>query len=297
MIPLLQSLRPKQWIKNVLVFAALLFSLNADHSDLLLRSVWAFLLFCTASSSIYLINDTLDINQDRQHPVKSKRPIASGNVPLPAAWTAALFLFLGSVVLGYILAPTFALTLLIYVVLQLLYSTRLKHVVIVDVMIIAAGFVLRAIAGGVAINVLISHWLLTCTFLLALFLGFGKRRHELVLMEGGAANHRRVLDEYSPYFLDQMMGVVTASTVIVYILYTTSQDVVARFGTVNLIYTVPFALYGIFRYLYLVHKKDRGGDPTALLFDDRPLQLAIALWAVAVVLILYHSNITALFVH
>lgn len=292
MIPLLLSLRPKQWIKNLLVFAALLFSLNADHSDLVLRSVWAFLLFCAASSSIYLVNDILDVNQDRLHPVKSLRPIASGKIPLAVAWVAALILFLGTAALGYMLAPAFALTVLVYVVLQLLYSTRLKHVVILDVMMIAAGFVLRAMAGAFAIHVSISQWLLVCTFLLALFLGFGKRRHELLLMEGDATNHRKVLGDYSPYFLDQMIAVVTASTVIVYILYTTSVEVTSRFGTANLIYTIPFVLFGIFRYLFLIHKKEQGGDPTTTLLDDRPLIVAIALWAVAVFIILYHASLT-----
>lgn len=292
MIPLLQSLRPKQWIKNLLVFAALLFSLNADRTDPLLRTVWAFVLFCAAASSIYLVNDILDRENDRQHPIKSLRPIASGKVPLAVAWGAATALFLGSIVLGYVLAPAYALTILIYVALQLLYSTRLKHLVILDVMVIAAGFVLRAIAGAVVIDVQISHWLLVCTFLLALFLGFGKRRHELSLMEEGAANHRRVLGDYSPYFLDQMIAVVTASTLIVYILYTTSAEVTARFGTTNLIYTIPFVLYGIFRYLYLIHKKERGGDPTAILYDDKPLIAAISLWAITVIVILYHASLT-----
>lgn len=291
MIPLLQSLRPKQWIKNLLVFAALLFSLNIFHADLTLRAVYAFLLFCAASSSIYLVNDILDVANDRLHPVKSLRPIASGRVGLGTAWILSLILAAAAIGVGYVLDPRFSIVVALYIVLQLVYSKFLKHLVILDVMVIAVGFVLRAMAGAYAINVPISQWLLVCTFLLALFLGFGKRRHELLLMEDGAANHRKVLGDYSAYFLDQMIAVVTASTLIVYILYTTSAEVTARFGTTNLIYTIPFVLYGIFRYLFLIHKKDRGGDPTTTLLDDTPLIAALVAWAITVVIILYHASV------
>lgn len=289
MTPLLLALRPKQWVKNLLIFAAVLFSLHFRDTHLLLRVLIGFVAYCATSSAVYVMNDVIDLQSDRQHPVKSLRPIASGQVSPNTAIGVAVVLLIAALGTAWWLEHTFFFLLLGYLVLQLVYSTTLKHMVFLDVMAIATGFVLRAIGGAFIIHVEFSHWLIICTFLLALFLGFGKRRHELTLMTDDAHMHRRVLGDYSPYLLDQMIGVVTASTLIVYILYTTSAEVQQHFGTINLIYTVPFVLYGIFRYLLLIHQKDRGGDPTKTLLDDHPLQVAIVAWVAAVLLILYPS--------
>jgi 4-hydroxybenzoate polyprenyltransferase len=286
---LFESIRPKQWIKNLIVFAALIFSLNVFHATLVLRSFLAFFLFCIASSAVYLFNDILDIKQDRLHPLKSQRPIASGRFLISHAIRWSIIFLLVAVVGGFLFNTRFGWVILTYLTLQYFYSRHFKHVVILDVMIIAIGFVLRAIAGAFVIDVEISFWLLITTFLLALFLGFGKRRHEITILNDQANAHRAVLSDYSPIFLDQMISIVTASTVIVYMLYTTSEEAIVRFGSHKLIYTIPFVLYGIFRYLYLIHKKDRGGDPSKTLLTDLPLLIDVALWVLAVVAIIYHS--------
>ncbi|MFQ6109857.1 MAG: decaprenyl-phosphate phosphoribosyltransferase [Candidatus Aminicenantales bacterium] len=284
---ILKSTRPQQWIKNLFIFAALIFSQNILNLPLLLKTLGAFVAFCFLSSSLYILNDLRDVEEDRHHPLKSQRPIASGRLKKRTA--ISFLIVLGAA--GFLLASTlnlyFFLAALIYFLLQVAYSFRLKHVVILDVFIIAAGFLIRVVAGGLAIEVDISHWLLICTALLALFLSMSKRRHELCLLEEKAVSHRSILREYNPYLLDQMIGVVTASTVVAYSLYTVSEETVAKFGTNKLILTVPFVLYGIFRYLYLVHQKDEGGSPEILIIKDRPLLLDIFLWIVAVVLILY----------
>lgn len=239
------------------------------------------------SSSGYLINDLADLSEDRKHPIKSKRPIASGNLPKYIAIWCSIILVGLALPGGFWLSRTFGIILLGYFILELVYSLFLKHKVILDVFCIASGFIFRVLAGGVAIQVEISHWLLICTALIALFLGFGKRRHELVLLKEEAHHHRRVLTEYSPYFLDQMISVVTAATLIAYILYTQSADTIRKFGTDKLILTTPFVLYGIFRYLYLVHHKKEGGSPTKLLLTDLPLMINITLWALCAILIIY----------
>lgn len=288
--PLIISLRIKHWVKNLFVFAALLFSLQLFNLQLAERTLWAFAVFCVTASSIYLINDLLDLKSDRQHPIKSLRPIASGSISPSAALLSAFFLLALGIGFAFRLDNAVGLVVLAYAVMNILYSRFLKHWVIVDVMVVALGFVFRALAGAEAINVEFSSWLLLSTFLLALFLAFGKRRHELTLLNNNATNHRPVLDQYSSYFLDQMIAVVTASTVVVYILYATSKEITERFHTAGLVYTVPFVLYGIFRYLYLIHKKESGGDPTKTLLTDRPLLIDIALWTAVVVAILYFNN-------
>ncbi|MFH1171580.1 MAG: decaprenyl-phosphate phosphoribosyltransferase [bacterium] len=286
-----ESLRVKQWTKNLIVFAALIFSLNFFDTALLLRSFFAFALFCAAASGTYFLNDVLDREQDRQHPTKSLRPIASGRLSVQKALLVGFLLLLLSVAGSFLLTAWLGWTITGYLVLQFFYSKYLKRVVILDIMVIAFGFVLRAVAGAVAIDVAISHWLLVTTLLLALFLGFGKRRHELMLLQENANTHRPVLTDYSPYFLDQMIGIVTASTVIVYMLYTTSSEATAHFGGPKLLYTMPFVLYGIFRYLYLIHQKDHGGDPSKTLLTDPPLIIDIILWAAIVIILLYYSHI------
>jgi 4-hydroxybenzoate polyprenyltransferase len=247
----------------------------------------AFAIFCALSGAVYLFNDVADRDADRNHPLKRERPIASGQLPVSTAVATALLLGAGGVAAGFAVSVQFGVVAAAYLALQVLYSFALKHIVIVDVLMIAGGFVLRAIAGAVAVEVPIGHWLLICTTLLALFLALSKRRHELTLLAAGATEHRRILEEYSPYLLDQMIGVVTSSTLIAYTVYATSADTAARLGTGKLGLTIPFVLYGIFRYLYLVHQKRGGGSPAAMLLTDRPLLGCVALWAASVIALLY----------
>lgn len=284
---LLISLRPGQWTKNLLVFAGVLFGQRLLEPAAVARSVAAFVIFCALSGAVYLVNDIADREQDRLHPLKATRPIASGALSIGSAMAAAAVLcglaLAGSLAIGL----AFAGVAVAYVVLQALYSGPLKQIVIVDVLTLATGFVLRAIAGALAVDVAISHWLLVCTLLLALFIALAKRRHEIVLLAGDASNHRRILGEYSAYLLDQMISVVTASTLIAYIFYTVSPETQEKFGTPWLDLTIPFPLYGIFRYLYLVHRREGGGSPADLLLTDRPLLVCVALWAVCVATIIY----------
>jgi 4-hydroxybenzoate polyprenyltransferase len=283
---LLLSLRPAQWSKNLLVFAGLLFGRRLFDAASVLDAVSAFAVFCVLSGVVYLVNDIADRESDRQHPLKAQRPIASGALPVPIA--AGIACGAGGLAAAYAIGPAFAAVAAAYLVLQIMYSFPLKHIVIIDVLTIAVGFVLRAVGGAVAVHVEISHWLLVCTILLALFIALAKRRHEIVLLAGGAANHRPILGEYSAYLLDQMIGVVTASTLISYVFYTISPETQAKFGTAWLGLTIPFPLYGIFRYLYLVHQREGGGSPADLLLTDRPLLACVALWALTVALIIYH---------
>ena len=286
---LLISLRPRQWAKNLLVFAGLLFGLRLFDLTAVARASAAFGIFCLLSGVVYLINDIADRDSDRRHSFKARRPIASGALSVPAAVTSAVALGSVAMVGAFALSPRFFLVAALYLALLGLYSGPLKHIVIIDVLTIALGFVLRAVAGAVAVNVEISHWLLVCTILLALFISLAKRRHELLLLAEGAASHRPILGEYSPYLLDQMIAVVTASTLIAYVFYTISPETEQKFGTHWLGLTVPFPLYGIFRYLYLVHQREGGGNPADLLLTDRPLLVCVTLWALSVVLIIYHA--------
>jgi 4-hydroxybenzoate polyprenyltransferase len=284
---LLLSARPAQWSKNLLVFAGLLFGRRLFDGAAVIEAVSAFAVFCALSSVVYLVNDIADRESDRRHPLKAQRPIASGALGVPVAMAAALLIGAGALAAAYAVGPAFALVAATYLVLQVLYSFPLKHIVIIDVLTIAIGFVLRAVGGAVAVHVDFSHWLLVCTILLALFIALAKRRHELVLLSDGAVSHRPILGEYSPYLLDQMIGVVTASTLISYVFYTISPETQAKFGTAWLGLTIPFPLYGIFRYLYLVHQREGGGSPADLLLTDRPLLACVALWALTVALIIY----------
>jgi len=284
---LIISLRPDQWTKNLIVFAALIFAVKLlDPAALALASA-AFLIFCVLSGCVYLINDVSDREADRQHPLKRLRPIASGALGAGTALAWAVGLSVGALAAAYALRPLFALTAAAYLALFVWYTRSLKHVVILDVMSIAIGFVLRAVAGGLVIGVPISDWLLVCTILLALFLGLAKRRHEITMLADGASGHRRILEEYDPYLLDQMIAIVAAATLVVYIIYCASPETAERFGTPLLVLTTPFPIYGIFRYLYLVHRKHGGGSPSDLLLRDRPLLSCVALWGVAVVTIIY----------
>ncbi len=283
----LELLRPAQWSKNSVLFAALIFAkhlfIPADLAVVLL----GFVAFCALASGAYVMNDLRDCERDREHPLKSLRPLPSGRVRRGTALTLAVLLVGFGLGGAIALQPGFGALAALYFVLQVAYTYWLKEVVILDVMAIAAGFVIRAVAGGVVINVPVSPWLIICTFLLMMFLGFSKRRHELILLEGRATDHRASLKEYSPYFLDQMIAVVTASTVVAYAIYTASPEVREKLGTDKLYLTIPFVLFGIFRYLYLVHQREEGGNPTQLLLTDQPLLLDVLLWLVTAAVLLY----------
>jgi len=281
------SMRLQQWIKNLFLFAALVFSGNLFVVHDVVLVVEGFLLFSLASSAVYLFNDISDLENDKLHPVKSLRPLPSGKLRVGPALAGSILLAATGLLGGYLIRPQFSLVLILYLLINLLYSLKLKEIVILDVMTISAGFVLRVVAGAVLINVPTSEWLIICTLLLSLFLGFSKRRNELTVLEEQADIHRSVLAQYSPYFLDQMIGIVTASTVMSYALYTISEETVRKFGTNRLFYTVPFVLYGIFRYLYLVHKKEAGGNPARLALTDVPLLINISLWILTATIIIY----------
>src|SRR3982751_4900752 len=288
---LVRSLRPGQWTKNLIIFGGLLFGQRLFDLHSVLYATAGFGVFCVLSGVVYLVNDVADRETDRRHPIKQHRPIASGALPVPVALAAAAGLGALALAAAFWLRPAFGVIGSVYVALLAFYSGPLKHVVIIDVLTIAVGFVLRAAAGAVVIDVPISHWLLFLTILLALFLALSKRRHELVLLADGATSHRRILEEYTPYLLDQMIGVVTATTLMAYTIYTVSPETTQRFGTDWLGLTIPFPLYGIFRYLYLVHQKEGGGSPAEMLLNDRPLLLCVALWAMTTAAIIYAPDL------
>ena len=281
------SLRPDQWTKNLIVFAALIFAVKLLDPAALANASAAFLIFCALSGAVYLINDVSDRDADRQHPLKRMRPVAAGEISPGLALGFAVVLSAAAVTGSFALNRSFGMAAVAYLALQVLYTRSLKHIVVLDVMAIAIGFVLRAVAGGLVINVHISNWLLVCTMLGALFLGLAKRRHEITLLAAGAKGHRRILEEYDPYLLDQMIGVVAASTMVAYIIYCASPETHAYFGTEWLVLTTPFPIYGLFRYLYLVHRKEGGGSPSDMLLKDRPLLACVALWGIVVVMIIY----------
>lgn len=283
----LESLRPRQWTKNVLLLAGIVFGRRLFDLHALAEAGLAFVVFCVLSGVVYLLNDVADRDQDRGHPLKMHRPVASGALSVTAAVGIAGVLGVGGLAGAALLGWRFFALSATYVVMFALYSAYLKHFAIVDVLVIALGFVLRAAAGAVAVNVEISHWLLVCTFLLALFMALAKRRHELVLLADVASLHRRSLGEYEPGLLDQMIAITAAAALIAYVLYTTSSETELRFGTQLLGLTIPFPVYGIFRYLYLVHRRDGGGSPIDLLLLDRPLLACVTLWALLAVSIIY----------
>ena len=284
----LASLRPEQWSKNAFVFAGLLFGGRLTQGpQYLVAAAAAFAIFCGLSGAVYLINDLADRAADAEHPLKRRRPIAAGHLSPSTAVTGAALLALVSLGAAFAISRGLGLTGAAYLGLLALYSFWLKHVVILDVLAIAGGFVLRAVAGALAVNVSISPWLLICVTLLALFLGLSKRRHELTLLGVGAGVHRPILDAYSPYLLDQMISVVGAATLVAYSVYTTNSDTAARVGSSNLALTIPFVLYGVFRYLYLVHREAGGGSPAAMLVTDRPLLACVGLWGLTVGMMLY----------
>ena len=301
LLALLAALRPRQWTKNFAIFVGIVFAQRLLSFALFERVVVAFVAFCLASSSIYLLNDLLDLENDRQHPVKRHRPLASGN--LPTSWAIAamgiLLVACASLTVLIFFIPRghqadifaslggssllFAVTVAAYLVLMVLYSVRLKHVVLLDVFIIASGFVLRILAGAVVIPVSISPWLYLVTVLLSLFLALNKRRHELVLLQGDASNHRQILKEYSVPLLDQMITIVTAATIMAYSLYTFQGPT----GNSRLMVTIPLVLYGMFRYLYLVYMRMEGGSPEELLLRDRHMLGTVVLCTAIIIIVLY----------
>lgn len=283
---LFSAMRPKQWIKNGFIFVPLLFDRKLFDVRYFLATLAGFGLLCLISSAVYLINDLTDLEADRAHPVKRKRPLPSGRLPVGLATGAAVALPLVAIPLGYVLKPGFTAILATYLVMQIAYSFSLKHVVLIDVMIIAAGFLLRVASGVVLVDVVrFSPWLYIFTTMLALFMGFGKRRHELILLQEDANNHRAILDQYTIKLLDEMIVIVTATTILTYALYTFSAEGLPENHSMML--SVPFVIYGIFRYLYLIHVKGEGGAPDEIALRDRPLQAAVALWGITIVLVLY----------
>ncbi|MGO4731997.1 decaprenyl-phosphate phosphoribosyltransferase [Paenibacillus sp. 2KB_22] len=277
---LIRLLRPKQWTKNLLLFAALLFSFEEIRTETILATLLGFILFSLVAGCVYILNDFVDRDRDRQHPVKKYRPMASGQVNPSHALLFGIILLILSVGTAFIMNPLFGVLCIVYFLLNVSYSFVLKHLVILDMMTIAAGFVLRAIAGGVLIHVPFTPWFLICTMLLSLFLAIGKRRNELTLLEGNTGSHRKVLDNYSITLLDQFNTIVTTATIISYSLFTFTSD-----RTIHLMWTIPLVIYGMFRYLYLIHMKNQGGSPDRVLFEDKPILITVILYVISVVTI------------
>ena len=279
MLKYIKLLRVKQWIKNLFVFAGIIFSLHfTDFNNIILTSK-IFVTFCMIASAVYIINDSIDVEKDRNHPVNCKRPIASGEIGINEAILISILLLISSLISAYMINTKLFYIILSYFIMNLLYTFKLKQIVIIDVFIIAIGFVLRVLAGTVTINVNPSHWLLLCTFLLSLFLGFAKRRHELTLMGTDNEKSRVVLSKYSTYFLDQMLAVITPSVFLSYVLYTVDSETIAKYHGKQLIYTTPFVIYGIFRYQYLVYEK-KEGNPSKIVFQDISLIVNVVVWLV-----------------
>jgi len=280
-------MRPTQWPKNLFVLAPLVFGRLLGERQAILHGLLAVVAFCLASSAVYLINDIKDREEDRNHPLKRHRPLAAGTLGVPAAVAALVVLAGAAIALAVSLGTGFALILVGYLLLNVLYTGGLKHVVILDVMSISAGFVLRVLAGAAATAVQVSSWLLLCTIFLSLFLAFSKRRHEITLLAEGATSQRRVLHHYSAAFLDQMINVVTASSVVSYALYAVAPETVEKYHTQHLIYTLPMVLFGIFRYLYLMYQEPGERNPTEAILGDPPFLINLVLWGLAVVAIVY----------
>lgn len=283
---LIKTMRPKQWVKNVFIFAPLTFDVKLFNLYYLAKTMAGFVLLCLISGAVYIVNDLADIEQDRQHPEKCKRPLPSGQLSTRVALAAAVVMPLVGLPLGFLLDPIFGGLLTGYLLIQLAYSFWLKNIVIVDVMLVASGFILRVAAGVPLVKAeRFSPWLYICMMLLALLIGFGKRRHELVLLKENANMHRQSLQDYNLPLLDHIISIVTASTLLAYALYTFSAPNLPPNHTMML--TLPFVLYGIFRYLYLIHVKGMGGAPEEIALSDRPLQATVVLWGLSVIIVMY----------
>jgi len=285
---LFRSLRPGQWIKNGFVLIPLVFAKEVFHYLSVIRGVSAVAIFCLLTGAMYVFNDISDLDIDRTHPVKKRRPLAAGVISIQQAkWTAAILLFC-ALSWAAVLGKAFLTVVLIYAIVQVAYNYFLKEVVILDIFCVSSGFFLRVIGGAVVIDVTISNWLIICTISIAMFLTLGKRRSELTLLgQENAQKQRKVFFEYSPYLLDQMIGIITATTLLSYMLYCISPQTIIKFQTGHLIYTFPFVLYGIFRYLYLIHKRQQGGSPDRVLITDVPLLASVVLWGLCCLFIIY----------
>jgi 4-hydroxybenzoate polyprenyltransferase len=294
-VALFEALRPRQWTKNLLLFAVILFSQQMNQPDLVVRAVAGFVAFCLFAGATYVLNDLRDIEADRRHPRKRLRPIAAGRLPVPVAWGAVVVLFVMAIAIALWLGRGFTITALIYAVLNIAYTFALKSQVLVDVFVIALGFVLRAIAGvqllqAVSPDTEISPWLLVCTFFGALFLALAKRRRELMNAGDAAKGQRAVLDHYTPELLDALLTVSAAASLMGYALYTIWPSTVEKFGSEHMLYTVPFVAYGIFRYLYLLRSSEDAEDPSQVLLSDRPMLVCVVLYLLVVVAILYYAG-------
>ncbi len=279
-------MRPRQWLKNGLVFAALFFDRQAIDLESLLRTTAAFILLCMVSSAVYIMNDLVDIESDRQHPTKRRRPLAAGELSPTLAIIVAIVLAAAGLAAGFILSQALGWILLTYLVIQVAYTFYFKHVVLLDVIFVASGFILRVAAGVAVIHVeRFSPWLYVCTGLLALLIALGRRRHELSLLGLDAGNHRAILDEYNIDLIDRLIGIVAAAALVAYSLYTFMAEGLPDNNLMML--TIPFVLYGIFRYLFLLHVRHEGGAPEDIFISDRPMQLALFFWAVVVFFVLY----------
>jgi 4-hydroxybenzoate polyprenyltransferase len=285
---LIKTMRPRQWTKNVFIFAALVFDKQLFVVESFTRTLAGVILFCLISSCVYILNDIVDVKEDRKHPEKKKRPIPSGKLPIRVAWIVLIVLVVVTFILAGLLSPAFEAVIISYFIINIAYSKWLKHIPILDVLIIASGFVLRVHAGVTLIEVeRFSPWLYVLMTLLSLFLGFGKRRAELALLAHGAGSHRKVLDGYTLPLLDQYIMIVSSTTVVAYSLYTFSAPNLPENHSMML--TIPFVVYAIFRYLYLINVEDAGGTPEEILLTDRPFQFSMALWAIAVLAVFYLS--------
>ena len=284
---LMVTMRIKQWVKNLFIFAGIVFAGKLFHIELLLEVCTGFVLFGLAASSIYIFNDIHDLEHDKTHPVKKNRPLAAGLISIHRAYIIAIIGAVIAIIGAFVLDLRFFGIVICYLVINIAYTMKIKELVILDVMCIASGFVLRVFAGSLLSDASPSEWVIVCTITLSLFLGFSKRRQELALTGSKANSQRKVLGNYSIGFLDQMISVATASTVIAYALYSVSPQTVYRLNTRNLAFTIPFVLYGIYRYLFLMHQKKSGEDPTTEMFTDLPLIINGILWLLIVLVIIY----------
>ena len=282
----LKLLRPHQWVKSGFVFVGLLFG-HAWHDAAVVQQVLlAAVAFSLAASAVYVGNDIVDRERDRQHPDKRRRPLASGAITPGLAMAVGVSCVLAALGIAWLASPAAAAIIVAYLLLNIGYTLGLKHIVLLDVFIISAGFMFRILAGTLGVGIAPSHWLLLCGFMVTLFLGFAKRRAELKALDGDASGHRQVLEDYDPVLLDKLIGVCAAATIVTYSLYTVAADTAALHGTGRLFATVPFVVYGMFRYLFLLHRRDGGGDPAAELLSDRHLLIAVAGWLATVLLVL-----------
>ena len=293
MISFIRLLRPKQWIKNFFVFAPLIFSRHIFDAAYLLPSIAAFIVFSLTSSAVYIINDILDVESDRAHPRKRFRPIAAGDISIRTGLIYALIICIIIAVSLLFLRPIFAIVIILYFITNLLYSIQIKNIVLLDVFFISFGFMMRVLGGAAAIGVVVSSWMILTTIFISLFLAISKRRGELsqVINQDNIVKQRKVLKEYDIPFADQLNTIAAAGTIISYALYTVSERTVNTFGTEKLIYTTPFVIYGIFRYMYLMHKKNMGESPTSIVTKDIPIIINVLLWFIICVVLIYRNSI------